>query len=63
MTRNTLVAAALATTFALPAFAGGISDPIMDPEIIIQHVETPSSGSAMLPVIIFALLVAAATAG
>ncbi|MCW1951856.1 MAG: hypothetical protein KIH44_010880 [Octadecabacter sp.] len=60
MTKKTIIAATLAATLALPAVAGNMSDPIMDADIIIQNVETPSSGAAMLPVIIFALLVAVA---
>ena len=63
MTKTTILAATFAGGFGLCVNAGGMSEPLMEADIIVEQVSTPSSGSAMLPVILFALLVAAASAG
>lgn len=57
MTKNLTIAAIVATFFALPATAGGLAEPVMDPAIIIQDTtSTSSSNSALVPMFLFVLL-------
>jgi hypothetical protein len=60
MIKTTLLAATIATSFALPAFSGGLADPVMETDIVIAETATASSGSAVLPIIVFSMLVALA---
>ena len=48
---------ALATT---PAHAGGVAEPVMEPEVIVEE-SRASSGGYLLPLLLIALLVAVAS--
>lgn len=57
MTKTTLLAATLIGAMALPASAGGLAEPIMQPVIIVEDIDEPASSSARnMPRIIFMLL-------
>jgi len=60
MLKTTTLALTLTAALTLSATAGGISEPIMEPEIVIQETQTQSSIGASLPFILFALLAVAA---
>jgi len=57
---------ALATVLSVAAttsFAGGLSDPIIEPEIIIEDVRTSSSsGGILIPLLLVVLIAAAVSA-
>ncbi|MEL6914322.1 MAG: hypothetical protein AAFP13_07450 [Pseudomonadota bacterium] len=58
-----LVLAAALTGFASFASAGGMSEPMMEPEIVIETVEeTGGSSNALIIPLILIALIAAATA-
>jgi len=54
-----LVTSALALALATPAVAGGMAEPMMEPEVIAE--ESSSSGGFILPLLLIALLVAASS--
>jgi len=62
MLKKSILALALSGALATTAAAGNMAEPIMEPMIIMEATEAASSGSAVLPVIIFALLAAVALA-
>ena len=60
-----VVAAAL-TAFAGAAFAGGMSEPVMEAEVVTEVVEAAAAGSSsggglIVPLLILALIAAAAS--
>ena len=60
-----LAIAAVFATAASTAFAGGMSEPMMVPEVVAEVVETASTGSSgaglIVPLILVALIAAAAS--
>ncbi|MGR3468532.1 MAG: hypothetical protein ACU0CI_11715 [Shimia sp.] len=59
-----LVLAAAFAGLSTSAFAGGMEAPVIVPEVIIEEVETAATGTSqgiILPIIIIALLAAAAS--
>ncbi len=62
MLKRTFLAASAVIAFALPVSAGGLADPVLEPEIIIETIEEPSSSAGtMLPFIMFGLFAAIAS--
>ena len=61
MRKTIFTAAVLAGFSASTAFAGGLSEPVMEPEIIIEG-STGSSGDFVIPLLLLALVAAVATA-
>ena len=57
-----LVLAAALTGAASTAFAGGIAEPIMEPEIIVEETSTGTGGGWVVPVVLLALVAAVAAA-
>ena len=53
------VAVALA---AAPLHAGGVAEPVMEPEVIVEE-SSASSGGYLLPLLLIAVLVAVASSG
>jgi hypothetical protein len=60
MKKTTLIAATVASFIAMPALAGNMAEPIMEPSIITTEMDNTSSASPVLPIILFALLAALA---
>lgn len=61
MLKTTTLAMALTTAFALTASAGGMSEPVMEADIVVTQTQTSSSAGSAVPLIAFALLVAIAS--
>ncbi|MCF2903717.1 hypothetical protein L0666_01840 [Octadecabacter sp. CECT 8868] len=61
MIKNFATAALLSAATTLSATAGGMSEPTMEPLTIVQETETSSSSPQLLPIMIFAALVAVAS--
>lgn len=59
MTKQLSLAAVIAGAMALPATAGGLSEPIMEPAIVVQDVETNDSSGLAMWLIMAAIIVAA----
>lgn len=55
-----LVLAAALTGAASTAFAGGIAEPIMEPEIIVEETAGTTAGGIVVPLILLALIAAVA---
>jgi hypothetical protein len=55
-----LVLAAALTGAASTAFAGGIAEPIMEPEIIVEETAGTTAGGIIVPLILLALIAAVA---
>ena len=47
---------------AAPAHAGGVAEPVMEPEVIVEE-SSASSGGYLLPLLLIAVLVAVASSG
>lgn len=56
-----VTAVALTALTAAPSFAGGMAEPLMEPEVIAE--ETTDSGGFIIPLIILAVIVAAISSG
>ena len=59
MRKSVFTLAAIAGLSAGTAYAGGMSEPVMEPEIIIEE-STGSSGGIIIPLLLLAVLVAVA---
>jgi hypothetical protein len=57
-----LVLAAAFTGLASSAFAGGMAEPVMEPEVIVEKPSGPSAGGIVAPLIVLALIAAIAAA-
>jgi hypothetical protein len=55
-----LVLAAALTGAASTAFAGGMAEPIMEPEIIVEETAGTTAGGIIVPLILLALIAAVA---
>jgi hypothetical protein len=55
-----LVLAAALTGAASTAFAGGFSQPVMEPEIIVEETAGTTAGGIVVPLILLALIAAVA---
>lgn len=63
MKKITFFAALLVATTSISATAGGLAEPVMEPQIIIEEVETSSSDTrGMVQWLILAAIIVAATA-
>lgn len=60
MKLRTLAAAVVASALATTAFAGGLAEPVMEPEIV-EAATSSSAGGIVVPLILLALLVAVAS--
>ena len=59
--RKTLISVGLLCTISsAPAFAGGMAEPVMEPEVIVEESST-SSGGIIIPLLLLALVAAAAS--
>jgi hypothetical protein len=64
MTKPTLCAVAIFAALSLPAIAGGISEPIMEPTIVVAEAASSSANTAQaLPILIFGLLLLCGLSG
>ena len=61
MFKTTCIAAVFTAGLTVAASAGGMAEPVMEPEIMIETMEETSSAAGVLPLIIFAMLVAVAS--
>ncbi|WP_413719581.1 hypothetical protein [Silicimonas sp. MF1-12-2] len=59
MRKTVFTLAAIAGLSASAAFAGGMSEPVMEPEIVVEE-STGSSGGIVLPLLLLALVAAIA---
>ena len=59
MRKTVFALAAIAGLSASAAFAGGMSEPVMEPEIIVEE-STGSSGGIVIPLLLLALVAAIA---
>jgi hypothetical protein len=59
MTKQLTLAAVIAGAMTLPATAGGMSEPIMEPAIVVAP--EPAGDLALLPIIVMGMLVAIAS--
>jgi hypothetical protein len=55
-----LVLAAAISGLASTAFAGGLSAPVMEPEIIVEETAGTTAGGIIVPLILLALIAAIA---
>ncbi len=55
-----LALAAVITVAASTAYAGGLSAPIIEPEVIVQDTSGSSAGGIVVPLILLALVAAVA---
>jgi putative copper export protein len=60
--KKVIVAAALSALVMQPAFAGGMAEPVMEPEIIVEETSTGTGGGWVVPLILIALVAAVAAA-
>lgn len=60
MRKTVFTLAAIAGLSASAAVAGGLSEPVMEPEIIVEE-STGSSGGVVVPLLLLAVLVAVAS--
>lgn len=62
MTKKLALAAVIAGAMALPATAGGMSEPVMEPAIIVQDVQSSDSSGLAMWMIMAAIIIAASAA-
>lgn len=53
------LAAALSVT-ASTAFAGGLAEPVMEPEVVVEETTSSSSGGMVVPLLLLLVVAAAA---
>ena len=53
-----LIAAALISSMALPAFAGGMAEPMVEPEVIAEDTSSTSAG-ILVPILLLILIAVA----
>lgn len=56
-----LVLAAAFAGAASTAFAGGLAEPVMEPEIIVEETSGTTAGGIVVPLILLALIAAVAS--
>jgi hypothetical protein len=61
MIRTILASAAIAGFAMLPANAGGMAEPVMEPEIIVEETATGTGGGWVVPLILIAVIAAVAS--
>ena len=60
---NLLKASALALLVATPAFAGGMAEPVMEPEVIEEETTTRSNAGIIVPIMALVLFGLAMSGG
>lgn len=60
MTRRMVGVACLCAALAGPAFAGGMAEPLMEPEVIVEE-SSASSGGIVVPLLLIAIIAAVAS--
>jgi len=60
MIRTLLASAAVAALATLPALAGGMAEPVMEPEIIVEE-STGTGGGWVVPLVLIAVIAAVAS--
>ena len=58
---KTLVLAAAFTAAASAGFAGNISEPLLEPEVIVEEASSSSSGDIVIPLLLLLVIAAAAS--
>ncbi len=61
MIKSSCIAVAVSVSFAVSASAGGMSEPIMEPVIVVQEVKGTTDTSGLLQWFILATVIVAAT--
>ena len=56
-----LALAAALSVAASTAFAGGLAEPVMEPEVVVQETSSSSSAGILVPVLLLLLVAAAAS--
>lgn len=57
-----LALAAALSVAATTAFAGGIAEPVMEPEVIVEDTSSSSGGGLVVPLLLLVLVAAAVAA-
>lgn len=60
MTRRIIGVALLCTALSGPAIAGGMAEPLMEPEVIVEE-SSESSGGIVVPLLLIAIIAAVAS--
>ena len=60
MMKKAIGAAVLSLAISNPALAGGMAEPLMEPEVIVEE-SSASSGGIIIPLLLLAILVAVAS--
>jgi hypothetical protein len=58
--KNTAIALATTAALSTAAYAGGLNEPVMEPEIIVEETTTGAGGGWVLPVMLLAVIAAVA---
>jgi hypothetical protein len=62
MRKTLTTAAAIVLVAASPVFAGGMAEPIMEPEVIVEETAAGTGGGWVVPLVLIALVAAVAAA-
>ena len=57
-----LALAAALSVAATTSFAGGLAEPVMEPEVIVEETSSSSGGGLLVPLLLLVLLAAAVSA-
>lgn len=60
MIRKAMLAAALVAGTSGPVFAGGMAEPLMEPEVLVEETAA-GSGGIVIPLVLLAIIAAVAT--
>ena len=60
MKRKTLCVVAMLTVFAGPTLAGGMAEPLMEPEVLVEETAA-GSGGIVIPLLLLAIIAAVAS--
>jgi hypothetical protein len=53
------LATAISLSLAPSAFAGGMAEPVMEPEVVVEEAKSNSSGGWLVPLLLLVLIAAA----
>ena len=59
--KKALCAIAVAALMSQPALAGGMAEPVMEPDIIVEETATGTGGGWVVPLILIAVIAAVAS--
>jgi hypothetical protein len=60
--KKTAIALATVAAMSTAAHAGGMDEPVMEPEIIVEETSTGTGGGWVVPVVLLAVIAAVAAA-